>query len=71
MAVFISIISPLLAVAVSVLKLRHITYLGIITYPSDNILRSDDSRRGREVENCLNAIFFAAYPPLPQLFYSI
>lgn len=71
MAVFISIISRLLAVAVSVLKLGHITYLGIVTCFSDNLLRSDDSGRGREVENCLNATFVAAYPPLPQLFYSI
>lgn len=66
MAVFISIISGLLAVAVSTK-----TYLGIATCFSDNLLRSDDSRRGREVENCLNATFVAAYPPLPQLFYSI
>lgn len=66
MAVFISIISGLLAVAVSTK-----TYLGIVTCFSGNLLRSDDSGRGREVENCLNATFVAAYPPLPQLFYSI
>lgn len=49
----------------------HITYLGIVTCFSNSILRSDDSGRGHEVEKRLNATFFAAYPPLPQLFYSI